>query len=131
MELFVQAAAATLVASVMGLTLNKQGKDMGVLLVVAVSCMVVGIAVSYLKPVLGLLKELEKLGNMDSNMTGILFKVAGIGLLSEIAALICTDAGNGSVGKSLQILGTAVILWLAIPIFSELIELVKRILEGV
>ena len=76
------------------------------------------------------LRQLESLGNLNSQMVQILFKVVGIGLVSEIAAMICSDAGNASLGKSLQILGSAVILWLSIPVFQTLLELIRQIIGG-
>lgn len=125
---FLQAAAAVLLAVVLGLMLNKQGKDMGTVLSIAVCCMVAMIAISYLQPVVEFLQKLETLGGLDESMVGILLKAVGIGFVAEIAGLICSDAGNSSLGKSIQILGSAVILWLSIPLFNSLIELVQEIL---
>lgn len=62
-------------------------------------------------------------------MLGILLKAVGIGLVSEIAGLVCTDAGNGSLGKTLQMLGSAVILYLSLPIFTAMLELIREILR--
>jgi hypothetical protein len=45
--------------------------------------------------------------------------------------MICSDAGNASLGKSVQLLGSSVVLYLALPVFRALIELVQGILEGV
>lgn len=131
MELFMKAAGAALIASILGLALNKQAKDMQILLVIAGCCMVAGVAATYLRPVLELLGELQMLGNLNSELTGILIKAAGIGLISELACMICKDAGNASLGKTVQILGSAVVLYLAIPVFRGLIELIQGILEGV
>lgn len=128
MTAFLQAAAAVLLAVVLGLMLNKQGKDMGTVLSIAVCCMVAMIAISYLQPVVEFLQKLETLGGLDESMVGILLKAVGIGFVAEIAGLICSDAGNSSLGKSIQILGSAVILWLSIPLFNNLIELVQEIL---
>ena len=131
MELFMKAAGAALIASILGLFLSKQAKDMQILLVIAGCCMVAGIAATYLRPVLELLEELQALGNLNPEMIGILIKAAGIGLVSELACMICKDAGNGSLGKTVQIMGSAVVLYLAIPVFRGLLELVQGILEGV
>jgi stage III sporulation protein AD len=131
MTLYWQTAAAVLLAVILGLTLEKQGKDIGVLLTIAVCCMGVLIALAYLDPVLDFLRKLETLGNLDGRLIGVLFKVVGIGLVSEIAGMICTDAGKGSLGKSLQMVATAVILWLSLPIFTALIDLIQTILGGI
>lgn len=131
MEQFLQAAAAVLLAVILSLALGKQGKDMAVLLSIAVCCMVIAIAVRYLEPVMDFLEQLEALGELNGEMVGCLFKVVGIGILTEIAAMVCADAGNGSLGKALQLLGAAVILWLSIPVFRALIDLIQGILGDV
>ena len=105
------------------------GALIGVLLTMAVCCMVAMIAISYLEPVLDFLRELETLGDLQGDMLGILLKAVGIGLVSEIAGLVCTDAGNGSLGKTLQMLGSAVILYLSLPIFTAMLELIREILR--
>lgn len=130
MTLFLQACAAVLLAVVLILAQGKQGKDMGTLLALAVCCMVSLIAMRYLEPVIDFLGELEALGNLSGSMVQILLKAAGIGIISEIAALVCSDAGNSSLGKTIQLLGTAVILWLSIPLFTMLMELLQQILGG-
>ena len=126
-----KAAGAALIASIVGLALNKQAKDMQILLVIAGCCMVAGIAATYLRPILDLLQELQELGNLNSELTGILIRAAGIGLISELACMICSDAGNASLGKTVQILGAAVVLYLAIPVFRGLIELIQGVLGGI
>ena len=131
MELFMKATGAALIASILGLALSKQGKDMQILLVVAGCCMVAGVAATFLRPVIELLGELQELGNLNPELTGIVIKSAGIGLVSELACMICSDAGNASLGKSVQLLGSSVVLYLALPVFRALIELVQGILEGV
>lgn len=128
MALYWKAAAAVLMAVVLILMLRRQ--EMGLLLGLAVCAMVALAAMEYLKPVTALLDTLESLGNLNSDMITILLKAVGIGLLTEIASMVCTDSGNGSLGKALQLLGTAVILWLSMPLFHAMIELIQEILEG-
>lgn len=131
MTVFWQTTAAIVLAVILGLTLEKQGRDIGVLLTIAVCCMAVMIAVAYLEPVLDFLRKLETLGNLDGRLVGVLFKVVGIGLVSEIAGMICADAGRASLGKSLHLVAAAVILWLSLPIFTALIDLIQSILGGI
>ncbi len=116
-----------LLTVILGLALGKQEKDIAVLLVMAACCMVCVITVSYLEPVLDLLRELESLGEMQGGMLGILLKAVGIALVSEIAGMICSDAGNGSLAKTLQMLSSAAILYLSIPIVQALLTLIREI----
>ena len=71
---------------------------------------------------------LEELSGLDGDMVAILLKATGIGIVAEIANLVCKDAGNESMGKSLQLLGSAVILYLSIPLFTALIDLLQKVL---
>ncbi len=128
MELFWKAAGGVLLAVVLGLTLGKQEKDLEVLLTMAVCCMVTMIAIYYLEPVLEFMWELEELGDLQGDLLGILMKAVGIGLVAELAGMICNDAGNSSLGKVIQMLGSSVILFLCVPIFSQLLNLIREIL---
>ncbi len=131
MELFWKAAAAALITSVLTLVLSKQQKDISLMLTMAVCAMGVGILVSFLEPVLDFLRKLQAMGDLNGDMLEILLKAVGIGLIAEIAGMVCTDAGNGSLGKTLQLLGSGAILWLSLPVFSALMDLIVQVLGDV
>lgn len=128
MSLFWKATGLILLALVLGLVLGKPGKDFALLLTAAACCMTAVAAVTYLEPVLDFFRELEAVGDLQGEMLGILLKAVGIGLVSEIAGMVCSDGGNGSLSKQLQLLGSAAILYLSIPIFSSLLRLIQEIL---
>lgn len=128
MALFWKAVAGVLVAIVLVLALGKQGRDMGLLLTMAVCCMVCVLALTFLEPVLEFLRELETLGDLQGDMLGILLKAVGIGIVTEVAGMICADSGNSSMGKTLQLLGSTVILCISLPILRAMLELIQKIL---
>ena len=131
MSIFWKAAAAALITVVLSLALGKQEKDIGAILSMAVCCMVMVSALIYLEPVLEFLRELESFGDLQGDFLGILMKALGIGLVAEIASTVCMDAGNGSLGKTIHTLGAAAILYLSLPVFRGMVDLLRRILEEV
>lgn len=131
MELFIKAVAVVLVTVVLALALHKQGKDFSLLLTIIVCCMVTTAALTYLDPVVSFFKQLQTQAQLDSEMLKILMKAVGIGLLAEIASLICSDAGNAALGKTIQVLASAVALWVSLPLLNGLMELVGQILGEV
>lgn len=131
MTLFWQGAAAVLVAVVLLLTLGKQGKEAGMLLSLAVCCMLAVLALTYLKPVIELTKQLQQMVGLDREMFQILLKAVAIGIIGEIAGLICTDTGNAALGKAMQLLSASVVLWLSVPMIEALLELLKEMLGEV
>lgn len=128
MALFWKSAAGVLIAVVLVLALGKQEKDLALLLSMAVCAMVMITAVTLLEPVLEFFRRLETLGDLRSGILGTLLKIVGIGLVSEIAAMICQDSGNGSLGHGIRLLGSVVMLRLSLPVLETLLEMVQTIL---
>ena len=131
MSAFLQVVAGALVAVVVGMTLSKQGKDIALLLGVAVCTMVLCAAVIYLQPVMDFAQSLRQLSGMDDGMMRIILKAVGVGLVAEIAGLICTDSGNGALSKAIQIFASATVLCISIPLMQELLGLIQKVLGEV
>ncbi len=128
MDILFKAAAGVLLTVVISLILSRQGKDFSAILVICVCCMVCSAAVRFYQQIFQFIHKLEQTGNLNGELISVILKSVGIALLSEITVLICSDSGNAALGKVIQILSSAVIIWLCIPLFTELLELVENIL---
>ena len=126
MALYWRAAAAVLIVLVLGQAIGQ--KDLSLVLSMLAAVMVGLLLLRYLEPVLDFLRELQQLGDFQGNMLEILLKVLGIGIISEITQMVCKDSGNSSLSQAMQLLGTAVILWLSLPIFKTLLDIIQKIL---
>lgn len=131
MEIFFKAVAAALIAAVLVLALGKGEKEFAAMLSLFACCVLALAAVSYLEPVVGFFEELRELGQLDGQMLTILIKSVGIGIVAELAALVCADAGNAALGRAVELLACAVVLWMSIPLFQSLLDLIQGILGGV
>lgn len=110
------------------LTLERNQKEIGLVLGLVVCCLVICGSITYLSPVIDFIDQLEELSNIDHELLRIVLKAAGISILADIVNLICADSGNASLGKALHMLGISVILWLSIPLFQALIDLLQSVL---
>jgi len=128
MDIFIKYTAGVLVTLILVQALGSRGKDIGILLMMAVCCMCAAAAFRLFQPVIEFLETLVDVGSLDDSLVLILLKAAGIGLVTEVAALICADSGSASLGKTLQFLGNGVILWLSLPLFTMMLELIRTIL---
>lgn len=128
MEAYLKICAGAIIAVILGIALSKQNADVAMVLSILVCCMVLTAMAGFLEPVVDYLRELQQEAGLDDQMMEILLKAVGIGLISEIAALICTDSGSGALGKGLSILASAVILCLCLPLMRSLLELLNEIL---
>lgn len=128
MNIFWKITAGTLTAIILWLNLNKSSKDISVLITTAVCAMTIIAATSFLQPVISFVNKMKEIGDLDENLISTVLKVVGVGIVTEIASLICKDAGNDSMGKALQLVSTGVVLWLSIPVFEKLLSLLDNIL---
>lgn len=125
---YIRFAAVVLIGLVLSLVVGRQSKDMSLLLTLAVCVLVCVGAMGFLEPVVEFLRQIRRMGELDSEAVSILLKSAGIGLLSELAGLLCADAGENALGKALQILSSAAILWLSLPLFQQVLTLIEGVL---
>ena len=131
MNMYYQAVAGVLVAVIFILVLRKQGSEISLSLSVLVCCMVGFLSVGFLKPVMDFLQRLQKLDTLQPAYLNTLLKIVGISFTSHMAGMICDDSGNSALGKIIQFLASAVILYLSLPMLSKLLDLVEQILENV
>lgn len=128
MELYLRSTALVLIAVMLGLMVKGQHKPLGALLSLGACCMVCIGAVRYLSPVIDLLERLRDMAGVSGEMLSILLKAAGIGLLSELASVICADAGDSALGKAVGILSNGVILWVSLPLLEQLLGILQEVL---
>ena len=130
MDSFLRVTAGILVAVVLIITLRRQNSEISLVITLLVCCMVASVTAGFLDPVIRFLKRLQTLGAIDKNILQTLLKIIGICFLTEITELVCKDSSNESLGKVLQILGSGLILYLSLPMFTKLLDIVEKILEN-
>ena len=131
MNIVFKATAGILVSVVICLVLSKREKDLSILLTIATCCMVITACIAFINPIISFTKKLCDIGQLNSDTLSILLKAVGIGLLTEITYWICADAGYSSMGKAFQILSSVAIIWLSLPLFEKMLELIENILGAI
>lgn len=107
---------------------GKQNKDIALILSIAGTIAVSAISVSFLTPVIDYMKQLSQAASFSTAHLNVLMKATGVGLVAELAATVCSDSGNASLGNVIRLMSSAVILWLSVPVFQALMKLIGSIL---
>ena len=128
MEVFWKAGAMVILTVILSTAIGKTEKDISVVLSVTACCIVLVVAMQYLSDVITFLWKLSDASASDDFFSGVLLKITGVALMTELSYLISSDAGNSSLGKAMQILGNAVILFLALPMFDTFLSIVQEII---
>ena len=131
MEDMLKVTAGVLVAAMLTIILQGQGKGYVTLLIVAVVAMGACIAFSYIKPIITFLDRLQDVSSLKNESLTILLKAVGIGLLNEFCGAICADTGNTSLAKMLNLVSAVAIMWISLPVLEQIMELITDVLEGI
>ena len=120
-----------LVGVVALLLLRQYKPEWAVFVRVAVTVLAVGVILVPAGTVIAYVTELsEGIGAMDGESWSILLKALGIAFLTETAASVCRDSGEGSLAVWVEMAGKLEILLLAFPLIRTVMETVTALLTG-
>lgn len=120
--------AFVLIAVVLWLLLDKREKDLALLLNMAACCILAVGAMVYLEPIIAWIWKLCDTGNLAQDMLKTLLRAVGMGMVSDLTAMLCGDAGNHSLACAVRLFGNCGVLYISIPMMETLINLIQEIL---
>lgn len=116
---------ATLIAS---LVVKQYKPEMAVIIGMAGGIVVIILTVNALMEVLEMFNVLVNKSGLDGALFGSILKIIGIGYLTEFSASICNDAGSSSMGDKILFGGKIIILAMALPIITSVINIITELL---
>lgn len=117
-----------LVTTIIIVTVKQQRPDIALLISLAGGTVILIFVVSSLSVVIETISNLFNKSNMDSVYITTILKVIGIAYLADFGAQLCKDAGESAIAAKIELGGKILILLLAIPILTALMELILKIL---
>lgn len=79
--------------------------------------------------VLKLLQNMSDKLNLGNSYLSLILKMIGIAFLSEFTADICRDSGETAIANKIEFAGKIIILVLAVPIITALLEMILKLLR--
>ena len=120
--------AFTLVALMVILIVEKNNKEIGMLLVLVASmCVFLSVFMS-VKEIIIVLKKLADGAGINHAYLELLLKVTGIAYLVEIVKNVCMDAGNSTLASKTELAGKVSIAILAIPLITNVVSLIGSVI---
>lgn len=81
-----------------------------------------------LSAVIELLNSYTKKVNIDPVYITTLLKIIGIAYIAQFGAEICKDAGESAIASKIELAGKVMIVVLAVPILTSLLDLIIKIM---
>lgn len=130
MDAALRISSLAVVAAVLCLVVRQREKPLALLLSLAACAAVLLLGLRFFSPVLSVVERLRDLSGLNEAVTAPLLKVTGIGLLTQVAGSVCEDAEERTLAKAVEIGGSVLSVYAALPLLSAALELLEEMLGG-
>lgn len=120
-------SALALTAALLTLVVKKQSPELALVLTLCACALGAGWILSYVRPILTLAKSLAEQAELDGTLTAPLWKCLGLGLLTEISASVCDDAGQSALAKLVELGGGLLCLVVSLPLLQAVLALIQEL----
>lgn len=112
------------VATVLIIVLKAQRPELAVQVSIMTGIVVFLMIASKLATVLEVLDSFTRKVNIDTAYLSTVLKIIGIAYIAEFGAEVCKDAGESAIASKIELAGKVVIIVLAMPIITSLLDLI-------
>lgn len=130
MEIMLQICGIGILAAILASVLKRENVPHGTLLTTACCIMIAFAALQLMQPVITFLQTLRQTANLNDDLMLPLLKTVGIGLLTQVTAAICQDAGQAAVAKMVELCGSVAALYLSLPLLTAVLDLLNQLTGG-
>lgn len=127
--IIIQAAAIGLTATVLMLLLRQTQPSLALILSLTTGVILFFIVLDQLTPLLTLLRDLASRASIDDYYIETVLKIIGIAYITEFAAQASRDADEETIAGRVELVGKVIILVMAVPIISAILDLVLGMLS--
>lgn len=120
---------AVAVVTVFAHMIVKQTKpEIAIIITIVGSILIISMTISSLSSVIQSFAKIFNMTGVDGKLLTPLLKIIAIGYIAEFGANICADAGAGGVGDKIIFSAKIIILLIALPIITSVIDMVVALL---
>lgn len=120
----------TVLAAFLALLVRRHYPEYGMAVSLLAGMLVLGLVIGWAMPVIGRLQALLETASPSPEYGLIVFKALGIGLLAQLSADACRDAGENALAEKAELAGKISMLALALPLFEKIAELAAELMDG-
>ncbi|WP_338023914.1 stage III sporulation protein AD [Bacillus mesophilus] len=119
-----------LVATFLALIVKEQKPIFAFMLVVFVGCSIFFFLIGQIQEIITMLERIAVNANVNLMYVETILKIIGIAYIAEFGAQITRDAGQGAIASKIELGGKILIMAMAIPILTVIIETILGLLPS-
>lgn len=102
--------------------------DFAIIISIVGGILILIFTINYLTDIFSVFNTIINKTGISKDLFTIIFKIMGIGYLTEFSASICADCGSNGLSDKIKLGGKVVILIMAVPIMMNILDIVMEIL---
>ncbi|WP_205170126.1 stage III sporulation protein AD [Bacillus pakistanensis] len=126
----IQIAGIALISTFLALIIKEQKPNFAFLLIVFVGCSIFLFLVDQINQIIVMIEKLAVNAHVNMVYLETILKIIGIAYIAEFASHITKDAGQGAIAAKVELAGKILILAMAVPILTVMIETIINMIPG-
>ncbi len=123
-----QIAAIGILGAVLSIMLKSYRPEFSVHVVLATALVIFLMILKELEVVLAIITSISNQVSLSKIYFPVIFKILGVCYLADFTAQVCKDAGEGAIASKIEFAGKIIIVYLALPVFLSVIDLINNLL---
>ena len=119
-----------LIALVIIILLKQYKPEFAIYISMLTGVLILILIMDKLTGIVNLIQAIVNQSYINTEFIALLIKITGIAFLSEFAVSICKDAGEAAIASKIEVGSKIIIISMAIPILSSLLELILKLLPN-
>ncbi len=120
----------SLTATFLAMVLKEQKPNFAFLLILFTGCTIFLFLVDKIYEIISMIERLAASAKVNLIYVETILKIIGIAYIAEFAAQVSKDAGQGAMASKIELGGKIIILAMAIPILTVLIETIIKLIPN-
>lgn len=102
--------------------------DIAVIIGLVGGILVISMVINYVVDIIVVFTNIAEKTGIQMPLMKTVLKIIGVGYLTEFSAGLCSDAGSSSMGDKITFAGKILILVMALPIVTSIIDILVSLL---
>ena len=123
--------AIGIIGGLLALTLKKQKPEMALVISLITSVIIAGEVILGVGYLIGEIRDIIEECGIDIKYFGVCIKAVGLAYISQFAAEILRDSGEGAIASKVEAAGKIAILILTMPVLTAFLRLCMKAVNGI
>ncbi|ABS74634.2 MULTISPECIES: stage III sporulation protein AD [Bacillus] len=126
----VQIVGLGLIATFLSLIVKEQKPTFAFMIVVFSGCVIFLYLIDQIYDIIRMIEKIAVNANVNMVYVETILKIIGIAYIAEFGAQLTKDAGQGAIASKIELAGKILILVMAVPILTVIIETILGLIPS-